>query len=58
MPKYIVKRPVKLGGEIVKPGSDPLELDADTAAPLVASGSLANVAGTKPAAGKKPGGKK
>lgn len=41
MPTYIVKSPVKVGGKIHKPDSEPLELDAKTAAPLLASGSLA-----------------
>lgn len=56
MPKYEVKRPVKLDGEIHKPGCDPLELDAKTAAPLLESGSLAEAADAKPAAGNKAGG--
>jgi len=44
MPKYDVKRPVKIGGEIHKPGCKPLELDARAAAPLVESGSLVKLA--------------
>lgn len=47
MPKYDVKSPVKVKGELHKPGGDPLELDAKTAAPLVASGSLAEAGATK-----------
>lgn len=47
MPKYDVKSPVKVKSEIHKPGGDPLELDAKTAAPLLASGALAEAGETR-----------
>ncbi len=43
MPKYDVKRPVKIDGDIHKPGCKPLKLAAKAAAPLVESGSLAEI---------------
>ncbi len=40
MPEYRVNRTCKIGARIVFPGSETVELKAQTAAPLVASGSL------------------
>ncbi|WP_241085738.1 hypothetical protein [Candidatus Vondammii sp. HM_W22] len=43
MPDYKVNHPVKVAGEIHTPGGKPITVDAETAAPAVASGALTDV---------------
>ncbi len=43
MPDYNVNHPVKVAGEIHTPGGKPITVDAETAAPAVASGALTEV---------------